>query len=510
VAVVADRTSPITGLVPVLQDVGRAVLVAEGRPDDSYIAGLPVDLGNGLSAQVRIAELDPPLRVDIPFPEGSGDEAIQAARAWVSGGPAPTPAPASGSPAPLVWSPDRDWPEARPPTLPMRLLALVRMWNVIRFFDPYLALLDEPWDGQLVRHASVFAAAETEEAYELAVASLAARLQDTHVRTNGAVLRARFAGRLPAQILLVEGRATVLRVDPGASAAGLRVGDVVETVDGAPLLQRARDLERTTSASNPGGLAWLTLSRALAGPAGSVARLDVAGPGDVRRVLDVPRTRPDDPTPSEPPGDPWRLLDGNIGLVDLVRLTPGQVEPMLEALGSTDALVLDLRGYPRGVAWTLAPRMKTRPGDTAAVFRRRLVGNQDPGTVDGGWFAFAQAIGASERTPYRGRSVMLVDERTISQAEHTGLFLEAAAGTVFVGSQSAGANGDLTNFALPGGVTVSFTGHDVRHADGRQLQRVGLQPLLRAAPTVEGLRAGRDEVLEAALAHLRSQAPPAR
>jgi C-terminal processing protease CtpA/Prc len=505
IAFVADRTSPITGLVPVLQAAGRAVLVAEGTPDDSYMGGTTVDLGQGLSAVVRVAEIDPPLRVDFPFPEGAGDAAIDRARAWVSGGSAP-PAPAlQAEAATLTWTPDRDWPEARPPSLPLRLLALIRLWNVIRFFDPYLALLDEPWDGQLARHAPAFAAAESAEAYELAVAALAARLQDTHVRVGGPELRERFAGRLAADVLLVEGRATVVRTGPAAAAAGLRVGDVIESVDGAPLLDRARALERTTAASNPGGLALITLGRALAGPAGSVARLEVAGSRGERRVLEIPRTRPQDPAPPDPPGDPWRLLDGNVGFVDLVRLTPAQVEPMLKALGSTDAIVFDLRGYPRGVVWTLAPRMRTRTGDVAALFRRRLVGRDGEGSVDGGWYAFAQPIGSSSLPPYRGRSVMLVDERTISQAEHTGLFLEAAAGTVFVGSQTAGANGDVTNLVLPGGVTVSFTGHDVRHADGRQLQRVGLEPLVRASPTVEGLRSGRDEVLEAALAFLRAK-----
>lgn len=49
-----------------------------------------------------------------------------------------------------------------------------------------------------------------------------------------------------------------------------------------------------------------------------------------------------------------------------------------------------------------------------------------------------------------------------------------------------------------------FTGHDVRHADGRQLQRVGLQPHFRVAPTLAGIRAGRDEVLERALAWIRT------
>ena len=54
----------------------------------------------------------------------------------------------------------------------------------------------------------------------------------------------------------------------------------------------------------------------------------------------------------------------------------------------------------------------------------------------------------------------------------------------------------MTNVVLPGGLTAYFSGHDVRHADGRQLQRVGLVPHVEAKPTLAGLRAGRDEVLD--------------
>ena len=55
-----------------------------------------------------------------------------------------------------------------------------------------------------------------------------------------------------------------------------------------------------------------------------------------------------------------------------------------------------------------------------------------------------------------------------------------------------------------------FTGHDVRHADGRQLQRVGLIPDIEVEPTRAGLAAGRDEVLEAAMKYLEAVAPLAK
>ena len=50
---------------------------------------------------------------------------------------------------------------------------------------------------------------------------------------------------------------------------------------------------------------------------------------------------------------------------------------------------------------------------------------------------------------------------------------------------------------LPGSLVVSFSRHYVRPADGRQLQRLGIQPHIESAPTIRGLIEG-DEVLETA------------
>jgi hypothetical protein len=69
---------------------------------------------------------------------------------------------------------------------------------------------------------------------------------------------------------------------------------------------------------------------------------------------------------------------------------------------------------------------------------------------------------------------------------------------MFVGSSTMGANGEVTTLTVPGDIVVSFSGHDVRHADGRRLQRVGFFPHIEVRPTIEGIRDGRDEVLERA------------
>ena len=46
---------------------------------------------------------------------------------------------------------------------------------------------------------------------------------------------------------------------------------------------------------------------------------------------------------------------------------------MFDALKNTRAIVFDNRGYPRGAAWTVAPRLTTATGARAALFDTPLV-----------------------------------------------------------------------------------------------------------------------------------------
>jgi C-terminal processing protease CtpA/Prc len=249
---------------------------------------------------------------------------------------------------------------------------------------------------------------------------------------------------------------------------------------------------------------WREARAAMGGAVGSKAELQLVGADGRARTVELDRGPAW--SPARPEGHPWRRVEPRVGYVDLNFLRGDEVDAMLADLADTDALVLDMRGYPQGVFWLLAPRLNVRGAKVAATFRGRHV---EPSTFAGeageSGVYFEQGIDAAKGPLYRGKVVMLLNERTQSQAEHTALFVEAAAGATFVGSPTSGSNGDVTYFPLPGGLWVRFGAHDVRHADGRQLQRVGMQPDVVVRPTIAGLRAGRDEVLERALATIHEQ-----
>ena len=59
---------------------------------------------------------------------------------------------------------------------------------------------------------------------------------------------------------------------------------------------------------------------------------------------------------------------------------------------------------------------------------------------------------------YKGKVVVLINEETVSNAEHACLLLESCTDVTFIGSPTSGANGNVTNVNLPGGILVGFTG----------------------------------------------------
>jgi C-terminal processing protease CtpA/Prc len=498
---VANRDAPIPDLVMALQRAGDAQIVADGAISDAGSVELrEIARGDGRTLVVRVTDLDPPLRADatIPaLPSMKDDHAVDAALALAKKS-APKAAPAGAPAPPVVWRPDDVYAGTPYPSRERRLLALFRFWNIIHFFYPYLDLMGGAWDGALVDFIPKLEAAGDAEAYALAIAELAARIPDAHVAVLGGAALERLFGVVgpPITVQRIHGLPVVTVVEEEAKTAGLAVGDVIESVDGESLDARVARLRAYVPASNAWSQAYHLDRVALRGPLGSSAALVVRDADGRARSVSVARIAGGQAT-----GRAYSVLPEGFGYVDLARLDVADVAAMFDALGAAPGIVFDMRGYPRGTAWTIAPRLAAREQVPAALFSRPTVGD----VFGPGRHAFVDRLPLATGPRYHGATVMLVDERTVSQAEHTGLYFEVANGTTFVGSPTAGANGDVTTTCLPANVCVWFTGNEVRHADGRQLQRVGLVPEVTVRPTLGGLRKGRDEVLERALEVLRSK-----
>jgi C-terminal processing protease CtpA/Prc len=516
VAFVLNAQSGAPTLALALQASGDGLVITQDADLEEQLVATTMPItGTHDAIVMRVREVSWPdgqrVAANVSLPaDAPAERALSLATDWVNGDKLPASAdqrsaPRNASPDLARWLPDASYPGMQPPDHQHRLLSLFKLSAVVEWFFPYRSLMDRPWEQTVDEFIPRFEAADTERAYELAVASLAARLDDGHVTVRGGQELERLFGRAPPPFFarMIEGHPVVTALrDVGAAEAGrVKIGDVLRAIDGVPVLERMRKLEPYVAASNAAWRQFATLERALLGPEGSTARVEVERPGGRVEVLSVPRR-----------GEWWlraqrsrpmiEVLPGNVGYVDLDRLQLSEIRDMLDRLKNTRGIVFDMRGYPHMTGGEIAARLNKRRAAVGALYRCPVV--RGAGGEPGDALTFEAPIPGTDQWIYGGKSALLIDERTMSQAEGTGLMLEAAAGTKFVGSTTAGANGDATSLILPGGLAVTFTGQEVKHADGRQLQRVGLRPDVEVHPTLRGLRAGRDEVLDRAVRLLRN------
>ena len=108
-------------------------------------------------------------------------------------------------------------------------------------------------------------------------------------------------------------------------------------------------------------------------------------------------------------------------------------------------------------------------------------------------------VGGGDPDPYVGRVAVIVDEGTASCGEFHAMAWRLAPEARVFGHATCGADGNIVNFYLPGGMYSRFTGLGVYNPDSTETQRVGIIPDVFVNPTVSGLQAGRDELLETAV-----------
>ena len=516
VVIVDGRSAELVELLAGLQAYGSKV-IQQGRSSSLSGSGqLSLSVADGLRVKIRTTEFvhpsggsgfQPDLISDKPV-----DEAVIVSLSKSSSGVAATPATGEGR---VVSTKDKPYVEMGFPSEEYRLLGLFRFWNVIEYFFPYKHLIDKPWKTVLTDFIPRFQENKTQLDYEMTVAEMTARIQDSHGFVSGFKMLNQSLGTHapPLRVRGIGDKLVVAGVLDETSANGIKVGDVIRAVDGQDTKERIAYLSKFRALSTEQAKRLFIYPAALRGASGSEAKLKIESADGQVRDVELKRNTPLEAVqfPLERTTAIYEVLPSGFGYIDLARLPLADAHKALDKLMNTPAIIFDMRGYPNGTAWELAPRLTEKKDVTAALFRRPFqsaayVASDDLGDGTIPDFSFAQKLPPPKGGIYKGKVVMLIDQDAISQSEHTCMFFESATAVTFIGSPTNGANGDVTNLVLPGGIYVSFSGHDVRHADGRQLQRLGIQPTIKVEPTIAGLREKKDEVLEAAIKYLSSTA----
>ena len=81
--------------------------------------------------------------------------------------------------------------------------------------------------------------------------------------------------------------------------------------------------------------------------------------------------------------------------------------------------------------------------------------------------------------------------------------LRTGSRAIVMGSQTAGADGNVSYIPFPGGFNTMYSGIGVFYPDGKETQGIGIVPDVEVKPTQKGFAEGKDEVLEKAKEYIR-------
>jgi C-terminal processing protease CtpA/Prc len=267
----------------------------------------------------------------------------------------------------------------------------------------------------------------------------------------------------------------------------------------------------TASGSRPDGQRLRALEQALLQPHGKV-KVTVEQADGKRLTTELTWSDGDAEVLFEAPtpGPHFKVLPNELGYLDLVNLLPEEVDAAMDAVKDTKGLIIDIRGYPKGTGFQVGPRLGTNPRPAGTSSMCIPIVRANGGESDRTCELFLQQLEVWRGWRYTAPVAVLINLDAISQSEHTCLIFEAYTPVTFVGSPTRGANGNIARVELPGNAGVVYTGMEVKHADGRQLQVVGITPDVPVSPTLAGLRAGKDEVLDKAVSVLKLKTTPQR
>lgn len=385
------------------------------------------------------------------------------------------------------------------PSEEYRLLALFRYWNIIHYFFPYRNVMDQDWSHALEEFIpKVMAPEGWSEAYHLAICEMTARINDSHSFTNSGALYG-FWGIYypPFKARWIEEKTVVVKTYPALlQGADLQVGDIIAQVNGKSVDILCQERRKYVQASNEAVLQYNLCNYLFrSNYAEIVLRLDRGGSQSEVRVPCYDWSVVNDEETSPLPNVAYSILPGNIGYVHMGLLQQSDVTNAMNLLRNTRAIVFDIRNYPKSTLYLLSEYLNPRKTDFACF---KIPFLSYPGRY---YFTESVKAGPAVENPdyYKGRVVILVNEVTLSHAEFTTMALKTAPAATVIGSQTAGADGNVSRVTLPGYITTNFSGIGVFYPDRRPTQRIGIVPDIMVRPTVAGIRAGRDEELERAL-----------
>ncbi len=372
-----------------------------------------------------------------------------------------------------------------------KLLILFKFWNIIEYFYPYKYLTDQKWDAVLIEMIPKFRMASNKTYYRRAVRELVAKLDDTHaVVVFDDIVR----NYLPLKVKNINNKAVVSGYynDSIGKSDGFKLGDIILKVNGLEMESEVFNTLKYANGSNANIKRTNAYYNILHGE-DSIVNLTIVRNNDTLHIEAKRYRFKEFHYGNRSSGKKWKSINDYVGYINMAYVNRDDVSEIMNGLMDKKAIIIDLRNYPSFIYWILSRYLNKEKRDFAKSYV--------PVISYPGRFIFHKnsQTGVKNKNAYQGKVIILVDQETISRSEFTAMAFQTADNVTTIGSQTAGADGNVVAVELADGIKTYFTGVGIYYPDGTESQRKGVKIDIAVEPTIKGLRNGQDEILERAI-----------
>jgi carboxyl-terminal processing protease len=397
-------------------------------------------------------------------------------------------------------------------TVEGRLAVFDDVWQTIhdRYYDANFHGVN--WWEQRVKLRNLAADARDEKELYTVLRRLLTSLRDAHTRVYAP--EEKFDWQRPRFVTIglglreIDGRLTIVAVDRGSDAerAGLRAGDIIETIDGQSALVRVEQkLREQPDSSTPQAAKLFAMGSVLTGEPGTSVAIEWKDSGDRRHRTTLTRR--------------WYQRDLSLGFsyqrgvaivtpdafthaiaVEFARATSDPQSGLRKARG----IIVDLRNNGGGDATAMAEMASAflPPATALGQFKDRH-GNVSLKLETGATSLYT----ARNINPIKVPLIILSSERTSSAAEIFIAALKQSKRATVLGHQTCGCVLAVRlRHALPDGGDLAVSELDYQTARGARLEGAGIDPDKVINFTRQNIYAGHDPVMASALSRLLATA----
>jgi len=376
-----------------------------------------------------------------------------------------------------------------PTSLAFRLGNVINTFNVFQHFYPYFDVVDVDWDAAFEKALARCYTDKTAKDHLITLQKFTAELKDGHISVSGTIAET-FAP--PITWEWVEDKLIITHVFD--DKIRLQVGDEVTQIDNQSAAEYFKEIESRISAGTKGWLDYKAQEASLFGAKDSKLGITSRGRNiELTRDKDFYR----EIRSIIPKKDNYKVINDSVFYLNLDVIPMDAINDLMPQLEKSKAIICDMRGYPNGNHEFISHLLKSNDTTVAWMQVPKIIYPDREKIV--GYEGFEWKMRSAK--PYLGdkQIIFITDGRAISYAESFMGYIEGYDLATIIGQPTAGTNGNVNSFELPGGYGIRWTGMKVVKHDGSQQHAIGILPDVYIEKTLDGVKSRKDEFLEKAI-----------